>query len=61
MILMNFMKLTDDEAMAIRWHMGFSVVEQQFEKPAMTKAMQTFKLVLKLQEADAEASFWDGK
>lgn len=60
-IIMNFMKLTDDEAMAIRWHMGFSVVEQQFEKPAMTKAMQAFKLVLKLQEADAEASFWDGK
>lgn len=59
--IMNFMKLTDDEVMAIRWHMGFSVVEQQFEKPALTKAMQTYKLVLKLQTADAQAAFWDGK
>ena len=60
-IIMNFMKLTDDEAMAIRWHMGFSVAEQQFEKPALSKAMQTYKLVIKLFEADMEASFWDGK
>lgn len=60
-IIMNFMKLTDDEACAIRWHMGFSAVEQQFEKPSMTKAMQMYKLVLKLQTADQEASFWDGK
>ena len=59
--IMNFMKLTDDEAMAIRWHMGFSAVEQQFEKPALAAAMQRFKLVLKLQAADQEASFWDGK
>lgn len=60
-IIMNFMKLTDDEAMAIRWHMGFSAVEQQFEKPSMTKAMQMYKLVLKLQAADQEAAFWDCK
>lgn len=60
-IIMNFMKLTDDEAMAVRWHMGFSAVEQQFEKPSMTKAMQMYKLVLKLQVADQEAAFWDCK
>jgi len=60
-IIMNFMKLTDDEIFSIRWHMGFSVIEQQFEKPSMTKAMQMSKLVLKLIEADAEASFWDNK
>lgn len=58
-LIMNFMKLSDDEAHAIRWHMGFSAVEQQFEKPSMTKAMQMYKLVLKLQEADMEASFFD--
>ena len=60
-IIMKFMNITDDEAMAIRWHMGFSAVEQQFEKPSMARAMQTYKLVIKLQEADTEASFWDGK
>lgn len=59
--IMKFMKLTDEEAMAIRWHMGFSAVEQQFEKPAMARAMQICKLVIKLQGADTEASFWDGK
>ena len=59
--IMKFMKLTDDEALAIRWHMGFSAVEQQFEKPAMARAMQICKLVIKLQEADTEASFLDGK
>ena len=60
-IIMKFMKLTDEEALAIRWHMGFSAVEQQFEKPSMARAMQIYKLVIKLQEADTEASFWDGK
>ena len=59
--IMKFMKLTDEEALAIRWHMGFSAVEQQFEKPAMARAMQICKLVIQLQEADTEASFWDGK
>ena len=59
--IMKCMKLTDDEALAIRWHMGFSAVEQQFEKPSMARAMQICKLVIKLQEADTEASFWDGK
>lgn len=60
-IVMKFMKLTDEETMAIRWHMGFSAVEQQFEKPSMVRAMQICKLVIKLQEADTESSFWDGK
>lgn len=60
-IIMNFMKLTDDECLAIRWHMGFAVVEQQFEKPALTKAMQQCKLVIKTIEADLEAAFWDCK
>lgn len=59
--IMKFMHLTDEEALAVRWHMGFSAVEQQFEKPAMARAMQICKLVIKLQEADTEASFWDCK
>lgn len=60
-IIMNFMKLTDDEALAIRWHMGAFAIEPTFEKPSMTRALSDYHLVLKLQEADMEASFWDGK
>ena len=58
-ILMKYMKLTDEEILAIRWHMGYSVVEPTFEKPAITKALSLYKLVLKLQFADQSASFWD--
>lgn len=60
-ILMALMSLSDDEIMAIRWHMGFSVADPQFEKPALSKALGMYKLVLKLSESDMEASFWDGK
>ena len=60
-IIMNFMKLTDDEALAIRWHMSFSAVEPVFEKPSLVKALERYPLVLKLQEADSEAAFFDKK
>ena len=60
-IIMKYMYLTDDEANAVRWHMGFSVVEPQFEKPALVTAMQKYPLVIKLIEADMEASFIDNK
>lgn len=60
-LIMKFMKLTDEEALAIRWHMGAFALEPIFEKPSMTKALSDYHLVLKLQEADTEAAFWDGK
>lgn len=60
-LLMKYIRLTDEEALAIRWHMGAFAVEPIFEKPSMTRALSDYHLVLKLQEADAEASFWDGK
>ena len=59
-LLMNHMKITEEEAMSIRWHMGFSVVEQVYEKPALVTAMKKFHLTLKLQFADSAASFWEG-
>lgn len=58
-ILMKYMNLTDEEICSVRWHMGFSVVEQMFEKPSMSKALSKYKLVLKLQVADQESSFWN--
>lgn len=60
-ILMKYMKLTDEEICSIRWHMGFSTVEPVFEKPSLTKALAKFKLVLKLQTADSASAFWEGK
>lgn len=60
-MIMKHMQLTDEEALSIRWHMGFSVAEQQFERPAMTKTYSTYTLALKLHEADSEASFWLNK
>lgn len=57
-IVMKYIKLTDEEALAIRWHMGFSAVEPIYEKPQLTAALQLYQLVLKLQTADTEASHW---
>lgn len=58
-LLMKFIDVNDEEALAIRWHMGFSAVEQTFEKSSMCKAMELSKLVLKLQTADSASSFWE--
>lgn len=60
-LIMKYMKLTDEEIASIRWHMGFSTVEPVFEKPSLTKALAKFKLVLKLQTADSASTFWECK
>lgn len=57
-LVMKHMSLTDDEALAIRWHMGFSVLEPFYEKPSFTRSLEASKLVLKLHTADTESSFW---
>lgn len=60
-ILMKYMKLTDEEILAIRWHMGAYALEPTYERPALSKALSLCKLVLKLQTADQASSFWEGK
>lgn len=60
-ILMKYMKLTDQEICAIRWHMGGYVLEPTYERPAISKALSLYKLVLKLQTADQASSFWEWK
>ena len=59
-LLMKYMKITDEEAATVRWHMGFSLVEETYEKRSLASAMSKYKLVLKLQTADSAASFWEG-
>lgn len=52
-IVSGFMRLTRDEAMAIRWHMGFSGTEDQ---KLVGNALHQYPLALALMIADCEAS-----
>lgn len=52
-MISGFMRLTRDEAMAIRWHMGFSGVE---DNNTVSSAMEKYPLVLAISTADMEAT-----
>ena len=54
-IVSSFIKLTREEAMAIRWHMGFSEPRENYTY--VGKAMEMFPLVVALHEADMEATY----
>lgn len=51
----GFMRLTREEAMAIRWHMGFSGIE---DKNTIGSALEMFPLAFALSVADMEASYF---
>lgn len=53
-IISGFMRLSREEAFAIRYHMGFSGCE---EKNSVSKAFEMFPLSLALSIADMEATF----
>lgn len=58
-IVSGFMKLTREEAMAIRWHMGFSGEENV---NTIGKALEMYPLALAAHIADMEATFYvEGK
>lgn len=58
-IISGFMRLTRDEAMAIRWHMGFSGEEN---KNTIGSALEMYPLALATHVADMEATYLlDGK
>ncbi len=52
-MISGFMRLTRDEAMAIRWHMGFSGAE---DSSTVSSAMEKYPLVLAISTADMEAT-----
>ena len=54
-IISGFMRLTREEAMAIRWHMGFSGTE---DPRTVGQALQQFPLAFALATADMEASYF---
>ena len=54
-ILSGYLKLTREEAMAIRWHMGFSGDE---DKRLVGQALQQYPLAFALSVADMEATYF---
>lgn len=54
-IVSGFMRLSREEAFAIRYHMGFSGVE---DKNSIGKAFEMFPLAFALSVADMEASYY---
>ena len=51
----GFIRLTREEAMAIRWHMGFSGTE---DNRTVGQALQKYPLAFALATADMEASYF---
>lgn len=54
-IISGFMRLTREEAMAIRWHMGFSGME---DKNMVGRALEKYPLAFALSVADMEATYF---
>lgn len=52
------MKLTREEAFAIRYHMGFSNVENQMATNNVSKAFELYPLAFALSTADMEATYY---
>ncbi len=54
-MISGFMRLTREEAMAIRWHMGFSGLE---DKNTIGRALEAYPFAFALSVADMEASYF---
>lgn len=54
-MISGFMRLSREEAMAIRWHMGFSGME---DKNTIGRALEMYPLAFALSVADMEASYF---
>lgn len=54
-MISGFMRLSREEAMAIRWHMGFSGIE---DKNTIGRALEMYPLAFALSVADMEASYF---
>ena len=58
-IISGFMKLTREEAMAIRWHMGFSDNDFKAGGFSVRNAFEKFPLALLTHMADLQATYLD--
>lgn len=55
LIISKFIDLTDDEIIAIRWHMGLSEAKEAYQ--VLGQALSKYPLTLALIEADLEATY----
>ena len=58
-IISSFMKLSREEAMAIRWHMGFSDNDFKAGGFSVGNAFEKFPLALLTHKADLQATYLD--
>ena len=56
MMLTEYIKLTNEEKYAIRWHMGFSEPKEQYLP--LGQAFKKYPLALLMHEADLEATYF---
>ena len=56
MMLTEYIKLTPEEKYAIRWHMGFSEPKESYT--TLSQAMKKYPLIILLNEADLEATYF---
>ena len=59
-IISRFMRLTPEEALAIRWHMGFSDNEFRAGGDAAEKSFRKYPLAVLTHVADLQATYLDG-
>ena len=57
-MIFPFMKLSREEAFAIRYHMGFSNTENQMATNNVSKAFEMYPLAFALSTADMEATYY---
>jgi hypothetical protein len=60
-MISKFIQLTDEEAMAINWHMGPFDERAKGGSSTMTAAFEKFPLALYLHQADMQATYLDEK
>lgn len=56
MMISEYIKLTNEEKYAIRWHMGFTEPKEAY--PTLGEAYKKYPTALLLHEADLEASYF---
>ena len=56
MMITEYIKLTNEEKYAIRWHMGFSEPKEQYI--TLGQAFKKYPLALLLHEADMETTYF---
>ena len=56
MMLTEYIKLTNEEKYAIRWHMGFTEPKENYQ--ALSVALKKYPITLLLHEADLEATYF---